>query len=132
VFEQGLSREETFLSLRQRLPNLTRAETEESLARLHRSLTPRHLWLLSLRRPSPEPLAEDPAREGQVRASEISAPEPDPEVLATVNEQRAAFQQALARLPKPERLLIRLRFEQGLTLEQVARLTGLGSAQKAD
>jgi RNA polymerase sigma factor (sigma-70 family) len=132
VFEQGLSREESYLCLRRRFPYLTHEETEASLARLHRSLTPRHLWLLSLRRPSAEPLAEDPAREGPASALEISAPEPDPEVLATVNEQRAALQRVLARLPKPERLLIRLRFEQGLTLEQVARLTGLGSAQKAD
>lgn len=132
VFEQGLLREETFLSLRQRFPNLTREETEESLARLHRSLTPRHLWLLSLRRASAQPLPEDSTRDRPASGMEIPAPEPDPEVLASVNEQRAALQRVLARLPKPERLLIRLRFERGLTLEQVARLTGLGSAQKAD
>src|SRR5205085_1351816 len=39
---------------------------------------------------------------------------------------------ALSRLTKPERLLVKLRFEDELTLEQIAGLLGLGNAQRAD
>jgi DNA-directed RNA polymerase specialized sigma subunit len=38
----------------------------------------------------------------------------------------------VADLSDQDRLLIRLRFEEGLTLEQAARLLGLGNAQRAD
>jgi DNA-directed RNA polymerase specialized sigma subunit len=39
---------------------------------------------------------------------------------------------ALSRLDRDERLLLRLRYEEGLTLDQVSRLAGLGNAQRAD
>jgi DNA-directed RNA polymerase specialized sigma24 family protein len=39
---------------------------------------------------------------------------------------------ALARLPSADRFMLRLRFEQDLTLDQVARLSGLPDAQTAD
>ena len=38
----------------------------------------------------------------------------------------------IARLPEQERLLIRLRFEHDLTLDQIAKLTGLKDAQTVD
>ncbi len=38
----------------------------------------------------------------------------------------------LAGLPPSERLLVRLRYGQDLTLEQVARVAGLGDPQRAD
>lgn len=66
------------------------------------------------------------------RPREVSDPGPDPETLAVESEQRASLALAVARLPAGDRLLIRLRFEQGLTLEQVARLTASGNAQAVD
>lgn len=47
-------------------------------------------------------------------------------------ERRGALDRALDRLSKRERLLVRLRFEQELTLEQIAKLLDLGNAQRAD
>jgi RNA polymerase sigma factor (sigma-70 family) len=84
------------------------------------------------RRPRVEPLedvrndAEDP------RPREIPDPGPDPETLAAESEQRASLARAVARLPAGDRLLIRLRFDEGLTLDQVARLTASGNAQAVD
>jgi RNA polymerase sigma factor (sigma-70 family) len=63
---------------------------------------------------------------------EIVDPRPGPEALAVLEERKAALSRALDRLSKPERLLVRLRFEQELTLEQIARLLDLGNAQRAD
>ena len=40
--------------------------------------------------------------------------------------------EALAAIGVPERLLIRLRYEEELTLEQIARLSGLPDAQTVD
>ena len=65
-------------------------------------------------------------------ATQIADPGPDPETLAEIGEQRAALTRALSRLEKEERLLLHLRYEEGLTLEQVAQLAGLGNAQRAD
>jgi RNA polymerase sigma factor (sigma-70 family) len=132
TYEQGLSLEQTYHSLRQGFPELVMAQVEESLERIQSSLTRRHHWLLSLRRRAVEPLSGDSPSNGQPSRAEIASPHPGPEALAALHEQQAALSRVLARLPAPDRLLIRLRFEQELTLEQVARLTGLGSAQKAD
>jgi RNA polymerase sigma-B factor len=57
---------------------------------------------------------------------------PDPESWAGLQEARTALARGLARLSPRERLLIRLRFEQDLTLEEIARLLGLDNAQGAD
>jgi RNA polymerase sigma-70 factor (ECF subfamily) len=62
----------------------------------------------------------------------VSDPQPDPEVRAAGLEREAALRGLVARLPEQERLLIRLRFEQDLTLDQIAKLTGLKDAQTVD
>ena len=63
---------------------------------------------------------------------EIPDPRPDPEARAVIEERQRSLGRALARLPKRESLLVRLRFEQELTLEQIAKLLDLGNAQRAD
>ena len=64
--------------------------------------------------------------------ADIPDPSPDPEGLAEMAQQALALKQALSRLPSRDRLLIRLRFEQELTLDQVAKLLDLGNAQRAE
>ena len=59
-------------------------------------------------------------------------PGPNPERAAAARERSSAVRRALERLPASAQVLLRLRFEQALTLEQVARLTGLRDAQTAD
>lgn len=84
------------------------------------------------RRPRIEPLEgvrNDPA---DPRPREVPDPGPDPETLAVESEQRASLARAVDRLPEGDRFLIRLRFDQGLTLEQVARLTASENAQAVD
>ena len=62
----------------------------------------------------------------------LSDPHPDPEMRAASLERESSLRRMVARLPDQERLLIRLRFEQDLTLDQIARLTGLKDAQTVD
>ena len=45
-------------------------------------------------------------------------------------QQHAQMWKQVMGLPKQERLLLQLRFEQDLSLEKIARLTGLGDAQR--
>lgn len=59
-------------------------------------------------------------------------PSPDPEARTAKREEYAALERAVARLEAHEKLLIRLRFEQDLTLDRVAQLTGLNDPQSAD
>jgi RNA polymerase sigma factor (sigma-70 family) len=56
----------------------------------------------------------------------------NPESWAGLQEARGALARGMARLSARERLLIRLRFERDLTLEEIANLLGLGNPQSAD
>jgi RNA polymerase sigma factor (sigma-70 family) len=132
LFLQEMSPEQTVLSLQPRFPSLTKSLVDEIEDRLRSSLSSRQLWLLEVRRPKCTQLVEFGAEGNGPPPRQIADPGRDPEALAVLNEQIGALQRGLALLSKRERLLIRLRFEHGLTLEQIARLAGLGSPQEAD
>jgi RNA polymerase sigma factor (sigma-70 family) len=132
VFEEGLPLDEALLPIRQRFPTASREELEQSVRRIDDALSPRQRWLLSSRRPRVEPKGGVGSDEEARARREVPDPRADPEALAARGEERAALARAFARLPKADRLLVRLRFGQGLTLEQVARVTGSGSAQAVD
>jgi RNA polymerase sigma factor (sigma-70 family) len=55
-----------------------------------------------------------------------------PEEVAQDEQQQERLAAALAQLPPPQRLLLRLRYEQDLTLAEVARLTGLHDPFRAN
>jgi RNA polymerase sigma factor (sigma-70 family) len=132
VYERGMSLRETMLSLRPSHPDVTEEQLSDSLQRVQKSLSPREFWLLGRRRTKVLSLERDsPSGDGSV-ATQIADPDPGPEALAETSERRAALTCAVSRLDKDERLLLRLRYEEGLTLDQVSRLAGLGNAQRAD
>ncbi len=64
--------------------------------------------------------------------SEPADPAPDPEALVALRETHEHVSAALASLNDSDRLLVRLRYQEGLTLQQVAKLVGLKNAQTAD
>jgi len=132
IYQRGMSLEQTHFSLRASWPGLTEERVSESLCRVDENLTSRQRWLLSTRHPKIRGLEkESPTDEGTTER-QIADSGPTPEILAAIREQRSAMARALSRLAKKERLLLRLRYEQGLTLEQVARIAGLGNAQRAE
>ncbi len=132
IFEQGLSQDESLNWLRASYPQLTMAELEAGAGRVRSALTDRQIWLASARRQTPLPLARDPEAEPRKQIAEPIDPAPSIESLLVMDEERAALERALGRLTKPERLLIELRFEQGLTLQETALLLGLKDAQTVD
>ncbi len=132
VYERGLAREEAFSFLGVARAGLTEAALEQSLERIRQALTPRQLWLISARHPRVESLDNDSADSPRPTKREPRDPAPDPETHAAIREQAAALDRGLSRLSKPERLLVRLRFEQSLTLREIAGLVDLKDAQTAD
>jgi RNA polymerase sigma factor (sigma-70 family) len=132
VYERCMSLRETLLSLQAYDPKLTQEQLSDSLERVRERLNPRQLWLLGRRRTKVQSLERDSATGDGSVATQIADPDPSPEALAETAERRAALTVALSRLDKDERLILRLRYEEGLTLDQVSRVAGLGNAQRAD
>jgi RNA polymerase sigma factor (sigma-70 family) len=123
IFVRGLSRAECVAALVPRFPELTEASVSEINARLFALLTPQQRWQLSVRTPMLRPVTctgpedEDPTWQ-------VATPGPGPDELTAESQEQRRLQDALAKLPAEQRLLLRLRYEQNLTLAEVARLTG--------
>ncbi len=128
VYEQGLTKEETFSWVRMRDTNLTRDHLNESLDRIQKALTRRQLWLLSIRNYESKSLEGEPDTRQESPVPQIPDPAPNPEACLALKERYVALEQALQQLSKPERLLIMLRYEKGLTLHEIAELLHLKDA----
>ncbi|MDX6304581.1 MAG: hypothetical protein QOI77_1550 [Blastocatellia bacterium] len=129
VYERGVPIEETFLQLRPGFQGLTKDQLEQSVKRIDKELTTKQRWLLGARSARNSAPTYD-----QSDSMPLAIPdaEPDPEAQVLLSERRAALARALLRLSTRERLLMRLRFEQELTLDQIASLLDLGNAQRVD
>lgn len=128
VFRRRLSAEEAREELSRRGFELSFTAVEERIGDLRRCLSSRQLWLLSSGKTVLDSI--DDEREGS--HVEQADPSPDPEALVALRETQQHVSVALAALPEADRLLIRLRYQEGLTLQQVAALVGLKDAQTAD
>ena len=129
VFRQGCAVEEAREELSRRRISLSFAEVEERVSELRRCVTSRQLWLLTRRKALADSI--DGGEEGAY-VVEPADPAPGPEALLVLRETHQQLSAALGSLSDSERLLIRLRYQEGLTLQQVARLVGLKDAQTAD
>lgn len=129
VFRRGFSAVEAREELSRRGVELSVAAVEERIQDLRRCLSSRQLWLLSSGNTM---LDSIDGEEGGTYVVEPLDPNPDPEALAVLRETHQHVSAALASLTDSDRLLVRLRYQEGLTLQQVARLVGLKDAQTAD
>jgi RNA polymerase sigma factor (sigma-70 family) len=132
VYEQGTSPEQSLLHLSQLFPDTTNERFMRSLERIQRMLTPRQRWLLSMRSANTSAVGAKQDEEEVSLVDQVPDSLPDPASLAAKQEELNALSRVLSGLAKRDRLLIRLRFEQEFTLEQVARLMKFGDAQSAD
>lgn len=128
VFRRGLSAAEAREELSRRTVELSFTEIEERIRELRGCLTSRQLWLLSSGKAVLESIDNEEGR----FTTEPADPSPDPEAVATLRETNQQVSDAVASLTDSDRLLVRLRYQEGLTLQQVARLVGLKDAQTAD
>lgn len=129
AFRRGLSAEEAREELSRRGVELSFAAVEERICEIRRCLSSRQLWLLSSGNALPDSIEGE---EDGTYSIEPSDPAPDPESLVALREVHQHVSAALASLTDSDRLLIRLRYQEGLTLQQVANLVGLKDAQTAD
>lgn len=125
IYERRVSRARCLEILEPRFPGLTPVAVSEINARLFTLLTPQQRWHLSAKPQACQALTCNAVPDDDDDPTlQVAADEPGPEALVAETQDRRRLQQALARLPADQRLLLRLRYEQGLTLAEVARLTG--------
>ena len=129
-FERNFSREETLQQLRGTWPSIQAEEVSETERKIEGRLNPEQRWILSVRNHAlaTTTIANEEEEPG---LSEIADPGPSPESAVGDQEQRAILQKCLRALAADERLILRLRFDDELSLEEIARLMGLGDAQRA-
>ena len=126
-FEQCLSGETVFQTLRADFPDLTRQQLADAKARVHSLLTPRQRWRISVQL----------HRRRCVEKSRYASPDlvPDtksqPELDLQSDQQSMALKNAVSRLPGEQRLILALRFEQGLTLKKIGEVMHLGDPYRA-
>jgi RNA polymerase sigma factor (sigma-70 family) len=124
IYMRRMSRAQCTQDLASRYPGLTEATVAGINARLFALLTPQQRWQLSVRNQPLQPVTCSAESGDGEPARRVAAPDPGPEELAADLQAQHQLRVALSRLPAEQRLLLRLRFEQGLTLAEVARLTG--------
>jgi RNA polymerase sigma factor (sigma-70 family) len=130
VYRQGLDRSACLEALRITYPRLDEARISGALARLHNALSSRQRWRLSFTNRPPE--QRTVSREaGHVMLAGAPIGEYLPEIKTEQSQRASALRAALKQLSAEDRLLLRLRFEQHLSLEQTARIAGLPNLHQA-
>jgi RNA polymerase sigma factor (sigma-70 family) len=130
VHERGLTEQEALLHLAPKFPELTPQLLSQAIERINGALTSNQNWLLTTRTRFDRRPSVDKPDNDQIR--QVTSAEHDPEMLAITAERRAVLARALRTLPANERLLVRLRFEEEMTLDQIAKLLQMGNAQRVD
>jgi RNA polymerase sigma factor (sigma-70 family) len=123
-FQQGLEKQACMAMLENSFPGVTEPQVASAVSRINATLTQNQQWLLVSKGAKAQSLDEP-------GATELSEPGPDPEQVAVRAEQLETLQQALSCLSKHHRLLIKMRYQQELSLKEIARLTRLGDPFRA-
>jgi len=127
-YEEQMSAEECYELLKSEIPGLVRQQVPDALGRIHALLTPRQRWQLSVRLRGRNRGRTLPPHELLDR---VPDPAPAPESLVRLHEEAETLQKALSRLTVAQRVLLHLRFREGLTYERIARMEHLGDAHRA-
>lgn len=130
-YRDRLTVTETLAVLGPDVPGLTLDAVVAADRRVSVALSSRQVWSVTAARPRIESLTVPDDPEAPV-PSEPAAPDLNPEALLASAELRDRVRAAIAALPTEERLMVRLRLEQDLTLAELARVCGLRDAQHAD
>lgn len=127
VHVRGLSECDTLSLLAADFHHLKAESISESVARINQALSANQSWLVGQRKVVSHLSA--PSEHAEVTVTDAAV---DPEMRAIVGERKRILRRAMTRLGPQERLLIRLRYEEGLTLDHIAKLLELGNAQRVD
>lgn len=127
-FRQELNFQACFEMLKPEFPGLTEPRFASAVQRVSTALTPRQHFLLSTQRRESVSLQDSDAG-SNIR--EPADPHPGPEQVSERLQQSVRLKHGLAHLPAQQRLLLKLRYEQELTLKEIARLMRLGDPFRA-
>lgn len=116
-------------SLRERFPNITRTQLTESLSRLHDAFSPEERWRLSFANQAPE--HRHVSYESGFITNPFTSGTRGPDEEAVRSERAQCLREILATFPVRQRLLLRLRFEQQLSLREAARIAGCTNLHQA-
>jgi RNA polymerase sigma factor (sigma-70 family) len=130
-FIRGASQDETLHQLEPLFPGVKLSELSNIEERLQGSLSSRQQWILGTRhKPLFSSTAAVAAEEGGPGLADLPDPCPSQEARFVDQEQQSRLEKSVSSLPAQEHLLVQLRFEQDLSLEEIARVCGLQDAQK--
>ncbi len=127
-YELGMTRDACYQTIKTDFPELTNDQLSASLRRIHSLMTPRQRWRLGLRNRRRDGTSADSS--GSL-LKHLEAPGPQPDSLAQSREEIAELENALAHLTTDQRLLLHLRFQEGLTFKRIAELEQLGDPHRA-
>lgn len=128
-FVHGTTQEETLHHLESRFPGLSLPTISNIEEKLQGSLSSRQQWILGNRKRSEFSsvgVADDDLTSDSF---EIADARPNQEAQFAEEEKRRSLWRNIAKLSPQDRLIVQLRFEQELSLEEVSRLCGLQDAQ---
>jgi RNA polymerase sigma factor (sigma-70 family) len=129
VYWQGHSATDAFEVLRSVRPELEFPRVLDSLKRIEGSVRP---WKLAqLAHSSRQQLSGAGHGISEEVVARVPDGRPNPEADALTHEKFRALEEAVSELPPSDRLLLRLRFEMGLNLEQTATASGMADHRQA-
>lgn len=124
--QQSLDLETCLLLLRHQFPDLSRERLSRALSEVQNAIPPKARWrqsVLARRMPL------DALNPGT--GIEPADSNDGPERLAQQEQRNEALSAAMSRLTPRQRLLLRLRYEQELRLDEIARVAGLSNLHQA-
>jgi DNA-directed RNA polymerase specialized sigma24 family protein len=128
--QEGLTFEEAFGVLRVEFPGLSSATAQRAEVDVEQAVESRQRWRLLVRRPtmvSIDAPSEDVAGVPGPPDSGL-----DPERLTIEHDELARLGEMMAELPPEDQVLLRLRFEENVTLARLAQMLGLKDQWAAD
>lgn len=125
-FEQGMDMQAALYQLQEDFPDLNSGQLSESVARIHRVLTPRQRWKLGVKK-----FRQQRSRGQTTDPEALPSGLDDPERRACDEQAGKLLREALGRLSRDQALAVNLRYIQGMTLQQVADVLGLGDPFRA-
>jgi RNA polymerase sigma factor (sigma-70 family) len=122
-YRQGMTHGECLHVLKSRFAKITLNQISDTNARLHAILSSNQRWQLSINRGESQSIDDSEL--------EFEADDGGPEFHVQFDEDRRRLEKAMARLDPQQRLLLQLRYQQDLTLTEVAQLIGLADPFRA-
>jgi RNA polymerase sigma factor (sigma-70 family) len=126
-FEEGLAFETCLETLIADYPDLTRQQLSDAIARVHSSLTPRQRWQISLRNKR----RKTGATSSHAELAGLTAAQPSPIRALQEERETASLNAAMSKLDVDQKLILHMRFQQGLTLKMIAKILHLNDPYQA-